>query len=464
MKKSLLAAMMAALSLTGCFSLAPDYATPAAPVPAQWPGNPQGAEGKASVDLGWEAFFTDPELRKLIAQALENNRDLRIASLNIEKARAQYQIQRADLFPSVNATIGGLGQRVPADLSSTGRALTSHQYNAGLGFSSYELDFFGRVRSLRDQALYQYLATEEARRSAQISLVAEVAGAYLTLAADREHLALARETLRSQQESYDLTKRRFDVGSASELDLRQAQTSVDTARGDAARYTSQADQDLNALVLLIGATPEGLAPARLEGDVSLVAGIPAGLPSERLQRRPDVLQAERLLQAANANIGAARAAFFPSITLTASAGSATTQLSELFKAGHGAWSFTPQLVLPIFNAGRNSANLQVAEVEKDINVATYEKTVQTAFREVADALAQRATLGEQLAAQRSLVEATDISYRLSRTRYDKGVDSYLAVLDSQRSSYAAKQNLITVRLADLSNQVTLYKVLGGGAF
>ncbi|GAB2181156.1 AdeC/AdeK/OprM family multidrug efflux complex outer membrane factor [Denitratisoma sp. agr-D3] len=468
MNKTLIATALATLVLAGCGTLAPDYATPAAPIPAQWPqgaayGKAMADEGSPVTDLTWDVFFTDPQLRRLIALALENNRDLRVASLNIEKARAQYQIQRADLFPSINATVGGTNQKTPASLSATGKELVSHQYNAGLGFASYELDFFGRIRSLKDQALYQFMATEEARRSAQISLVAEVANAYLTLAADSERLSIAQETLDSQRTSYDMTKRRFELGSASELDLRQAQTSVDSARGDVARYTSQVAQDHNALALLVGGTlPEDIEQITTLDRVSVLAKLPEGLPSSWLQRRPDVLQAERQLQAANANIGAARAAFFPSITLTASGGSASNQLSDLFKSGSGAWSFSPQLNLPIFNAGRNQANLKVAEVDKDISLAQYEKAVQTAFRETADALAQHGTLGEQLDAQRSLTEATEVSYRLSRARYNKGVDSYLVVLDSQRSYYAAQQNLITVRLAELSNQVTLYKVLGGG--
>jgi len=469
MNKTFLAAALATLVLAGCGTLAPDYATPAAPIPAQWPqgaayGNGTAEEGSPVTDLSWDVFFTDQQLRRLIALALENNRDLRVASLNIEKARAQYQIQRADLFPSINATVGGTNQKTPASLSTTGKELVSHQYNAGLGFASYELDFFGRIRSLKDQALYQFMGTEEARRSAQISLVAEVANAYLTLSADSERLSIANETLSSQRTSYDMAKRRYELGSASELDLRQAQTSVDSARGDVARYTSQVAQDRNALALLVGgALPEDIEQIATLDRVSVLAKLPEGLPSSWLQRRPDVLQAERQLQAANANIGAARAAFFPSITLTASGGSASNQLSDLFKSGSGAWSFSPQIKLPIFDAGRNQASLKVAEVEKEISLAQYEKAVQTAFRETADALAQHGTLGEQLDAQRSLTEATEVSYRLSRARYNKGVDSYLVVLDSQRSHYAAQQNLITVRLAELSNQVTLYKVLGGGS-
>ncbi|WP_153115763.1 efflux transporter outer membrane subunit [Rhodocyclus tenuis] len=485
MHRTLIASLLVAMFSSGCAMLVPDYATPAAPISQQWPEAPENAaasgtvvpaEGAAAAAvqpagspaaaaIGWESFFTDPGLRQLIALALANNRDLRVTGLNIEKARAQYQIQRADLFPSINASVSGSNQRTPASLSATGKVAVTQQYSAGLGFAAYELDFFGRISSLKEQALYQFLATEEARRSAQISLVAEVANAWLTLAADSEHLLLAEDTLRSQSESYQMSQRRFELGAASELDLRQAQTSVESARADVARYTAQLALDRNALLPLVGNDiPPQLLRNRSLGSISALAPIPAGIPSALLQQRPDVLQAERLLQAANANIGAARAAFFPSITLTASGGNASNQLSELFAAGSGSWSFVPKINLPIFNAGRLSANLAVARVDEQISLAQYEKTVQTAFREVADALVQLAPLNEQLAAQLALVEASSASYRLSRARFDSGVDSYLVVLDSQRAQYAAQQNLISVRQSSLANQVTLYKVLGGGAF
>jgi outer membrane protein, multidrug efflux system len=455
------------LLLAGCMNLQPKYEKPAAPIPAQWPTTADAVQkqtGESAV-LGWEQFFTDPDLKKLIRQALENNRDLRVSSLNIEKARAQYQVQRADLFPKINATGSGTNQRTPAAASTTGATLLTHQYSANLGFSSYELDFFGRVRSLRDQAVYQYLSTEEAKRSAQITLVAEVANAYLTMVADMESLALAQETLRTQRTSYDMTKRQLEFGSVTELTLRQAETSVESARADVAKYMTQVDQDRNALVLLVGTTPEvNLDEKRSLQAVSQIATLPDGLPSTVLQNRPDVLEAERDLQGYNANIGAARAAFFPTISLTASAGLASNELGSLFNGSNRAWSFSPQIVLPIFNAGLNKANLKVAEVNRDISVAQYEKAIQTAFKEVSDSLAQRATLEEQLSAQTALVNATERSFTLSRLRFEKGLDNYLTVLDAQRSYYSAQQNLITVRLSDVSNHVTLYKVLGGGAF
>jgi len=459
----------ALLYLAGCTTMAPKYSQPAAPVPAAWPSGPAYKEGagksdKSAADIPWQEFFVDEQLRKLLTLSLENNRDLRVALLNIERSRAQYQIQRSDLFPKVDATAAGNFQRLPADFSGTGRAMTVDQYSAGLGVSSYELDLFGRVRSLKDQALEQYLATEQARRSVQISLVSQVAGTWLALAADRELLQLAKETLTSQQSSYQLTRSRFEAGVSSALDLHQAQTSVDTARVDIARFTTLVAQDENALNLVVGSqVPADLLPLSLSETLTALKELSPGLPSDVLLRRPDILQAENLLKGFNANIGAARAAFFPRITLVSSVGFGSDDLAGLFKPGSFAWSFAPRISLPIFDGGSNRANLTVAEVDRDIAVTQYEKAIQTAFREVADALAQRGTIDDQLAAQQSLSDATAESYSLSHARYEKGVDSYLVVLDSQRSQYAAQQNLIAVRLARLANLVTLYKTLGGGA-
>ncbi|MGC2064418.1 MAG: AdeC/AdeK/OprM family multidrug efflux complex outer membrane factor [Thermodesulfovibrionales bacterium] len=456
------------LLLSGCASMAPEYRQTNSPVPAEWPAGPAykgsavSSADKVAADIKWQEFFIDQQLQKLINLALENNRDLRVAALNIERSQALYRIQRADLFPTVIAAGSGNEQRVPARLSTTGQAMTVKQYSVDLGFSSYELDFFGRVRSLKDQALEQFLATEEARRSLQISLVAEVAGNYLTLAADKERLKIAQDTLAGQQASYNLSKHRFEAGASSELDLRQAQTSVDSARVDIARFTGQVAQDENALALVIGSpVPADLMPEGLSA-ITALKEFSAGLPSDLLQRRPDIVQAEHLLKAANANIGAARAAFFPRVTLTTSIGLASDQLSGLFKGGTGAWRFAPQITLPIFDAGRNQANLKVTEVDRQIFLAQYEKAIQSAFREVADALAQQGTLGDQLEAQQSLVEAAAGTYRLSDARYKNGIDSYLSVLDAQRSLYSAQQGLIAVRLSRLVNMVTLYKVLGGG--
>ncbi len=463
-------AFAAIMQLTGCATMAPKYTQPAAPVPSAWPAGPGyqaqavKQEQKPLAEIPWQEFFVDPQLRKLIDLALKNNRDLRVAVLNIERSRAQYQIQRSDLLPKVDASAGANFQRIPEGLSSNGRAMTSEQYSVGLGVSSYELDLFGRVRSLKDQALEQYLATEQAQRSVQISLVSQVAATYLALAADRERLALARETLASQQESYKLIKSRFDAGVSSALALNQARTTVDTARVDIARYTTLVAQDENALALVVGSpAPAELLPQALSETLASLKDISPGLPSEVLLSRPDILQAEGQLKGASANIGAARAAFFPRITLVSNIGFGSDDLAGLFKPGSFAWKFAPQITLPIFDGGSNKAKLTVAEVDRDIAVAQYEKAIQTAFREVADALAQRWTIDEQLAAQQSLTDATAESHNLSLARFDKGVDSFLTVLDSQRSLYGAQQNLIGVRLARLSNLVTLYKVLGGGA-
>ncbi len=457
-------ALAFAAATLGACSLIPAYERPAAPVAASFPQAPAAASAAPAADaIAWRDYFADPRLRELIALALENNRDLRVAALAIERARAQYGIQRAELFPSIALSGGQNAQRAPGAFNAGGESTVSRQYSANLGFAAYELDFFGRVRSLEEQALQTYLGTEEARRSAHISLVAEVAGAWLRLGADRERLALARNTFETRQKSYELTRRSFELGAVSALDLHQAETLLEGARADAARYTAQVAQDENALALVVGAAvPAALLPQALGEDAAAVAELPAGLPSEVLARRPDILQAERALQAANASIGAARAAFFPRITLTASAGSASTALDGLFESGSRAWSFVPQIRLPIFEAGRLQASLDVAEIQRDIQVAEYEKAIQSAFREVADALAERATLAEQLDARRRLAAAAGRSFELSEARYRGGVDSYLNLLDAQRSLYAAELELIATRLADATSRVALYKALGGG--
>jgi len=455
------------VSVVGGCTMAPTYSRPASPVPQQWPSGPAyeptGAPANAPLapDLNWREFFCDEQLQQVIGLALTNNRDLRLAALNVQRARAMYGVQRAEWFPVVNAFGGGSKQRVPADLSGIGRSMTVEEYGANLGLSAWEIDFFGRIRSLVDRALEQYLATEQARRSAQVLVVSEVANAYLALAADRETLKLARSTLESQQAAYDLVKRRLDRGLVPELDLYRAQTQVDAARGEVARLTQLVAQDENALNLLSGSpVPDALLPAEL-GTISPLKDISPGVSSEVLLRRPDILQAENLLKAANANIGAARAAFFPRITLTTSIGTGSDELSGLFESGSRAWAFAPQIVVPIFDSRTWSA-LKVTEVEKQSAIAQYEKAIQTAFREVADALAVRGTVAQQISAQESLVRAVAETYRLSNARYTRGIDSYLSVLDAQQSLYAAQQRLVALRLARLANQVRLYATLGGG--
>ncbi|MDR2014768.1 MAG: AdeC/AdeK/OprM family multidrug efflux complex outer membrane factor [Azoarcus sp.] len=457
----LCAALMATFA-AGC-TLTPNYERPALPVPSAW-DTPDGidASGKVASELPWRDYFADTRLRTIIELALTNNRDLRIAALNIERARAMYRIQRADLLPSVDVAGGQNVQRVPESISPTGNASINRQYNATIG-TSWELDLFGRIRSLSDQAVEIYLATEEARRGAQISLVAEIANVWLTLAADQELLELARRTFATQQKSVELIKKSFDAGAASALDLAQARTAMERARADSARYTAQLARDRNALALLAGIpVPENLQAKTLAGALSTVADLPAGVPSEVLVRRPDVLQAEHMLRASNANIGAARAAFFPRISLTAGVGTASSTLDGLFDSGTRLWSFAPQITLPIFHAGALRANLDRTEIERNIQVAQYEKTIQSAFREVADALADRATLAEQIDARGELVNAANESYRLSEARYRGGLDSHLVLLDAQRSQYVAEQELIATRLAEAGNRVMLYKVLGGG--
>ncbi|SOT98942.1 efflux transporter outer membrane subunit [Xanthomonas arboricola] len=472
-----LTAIAVAGVLSGC-TLMPRYARPDAPVPERFAGtelstastSTDAASPAQAIDIaniGWRQVFTDPALQQVIALALENNRDLRVAALNIEVARAQYRVERAALLPAVQGTGTANNARTPSELAIPGQPQVFRTYSANIGVSAYELDLFGRVRSLKEQALQQFLSTAEARRSTHISLVAEVATAYLTLAADQQLLQLAQSTLSSQGDSYRLQQRSFELGVASQLSLRQAQTTVESARVDVERYTAQVAQDRNALVLLVGTqVPAELLPRALPDgasvDANVLASVPAGLPSQLLQRRPDILEAERNLRAANANIGAARAAFFPSISLTASTGSSSSSLSNLFDSGTRAWSFVPTLTLPIFNAGRNRANLDMAKANRDIEVAQYEKAIQSAFREVSDALAQRETLGRQLQAQQALVDATADSYRLSQARFERGVDSYLQALDAQRALYSAQQNLITTQLSRFTNLATFYKAMGGG--
>ncbi|SFQ60455.1 outer membrane protein, multidrug efflux system [Pseudomonas sp. NFPP07] len=442
--------------LGGCINLAPEYQRPEAPIAGQWLPGGANPSGEAAADIHWRQFFSDSRLVRLQALALANNRDLRLAALNVEKAQAQYRIQRAELLPTVEAEVSGSHSR-------SGTDSISHDYNAQLGVSSYELDVFGRLRNLKDEALEDYLALDETRRSTQISLVAQVATAWLTLAADNQLLQLARDTLSSQQATYELTRRSHALGGSSELDLVQAQTTVESARGDVAVYASQILQDLNALRLLVGSEiPDELLPGASLQTAALLVQVPAELPSSLLQQRPDVLAAEHTLKSANIDIGAARAAFFPSISLTANAGSASSALSGLFKGGSGAWSFAPSVSLPLFDGGSNRATLDAAKIEREIQVQTYQQTIQSAFKEVADALAERSTLAERLAAQQALTDANRKSFELADALYRGGSQSYLEVLDAQRSLYSAQQDLISLRLTEQSNRVTLYKVLGGG--
>jgi multidrug efflux system outer membrane protein len=457
--------LVAALALTGC-TMIPKYARPEPPVPPSWPEAavaPVSGPGVAAVETPWQQFFTDRRLAGVIELALQNNRDLRVAALTVEKMQAIYRIQRSPLFPTVGVLATGEQYRIPAKETDDGVAKTSTAYSVNLGTSSWELDLFGRIRSLKAAALEQYLATQHARRAAQISLVAAVASDWLALAADTESLQLARDTLDAQQASYDLIQKSRDAGIASDLDLRQAQTQVEVARAALAAFAGQIAIDRATLDVLAGTpVPADLLPDRL-GEMAGGRLLAPGLPSEVLLSRPDILVAEHRLRAANANIGAARAAFFPRISLTAAVGTLSGELSRLFGSGTGTWTFVPQIAAPLFTGGYNKANLDSANIDREIAVAQYEKAIQGAFAEVTSGLTLRTTLVAQREAQEALVGALSEAYRLSDARYKAGIDSYLAVLVAQRSQFAGQQALINVRFAEQANLVTLYKVLGGGA-
>jgi len=455
-------ALAAAAVLAGC-SLIPTYERPAAPVAKQWSdAKTAGAAASLAADLDWQDFIGDTNLRSVIRLALDNNRDLRVAVLNIEQARAQYQIRRADQLPTISAGVTGSRQST----SELTKSITS-SYSAGLNIpasAAWELDFFGRLGSLKEAALAQYLATEEARKAAQISLIASVASTWLSLQANTELLDLAQRTLATREDSLRLTRLRFDNGATSALDLRQAESLTAAARATAAQQQRLRAQDINALTLLAGQTvPDPLLRAtEATPSASLFKDLPVGLPSEVLTRRPDIRQAEQQLIAANASIGAARAAFFPRISLTAFAGSASSDLDNLFKSGTWGWTLAPSALVPIFDGGRNRANLESSKAGREIAVAQYEKAIQTAFREVADTLAGRATLGEQLQAQQAQANAEAERAQLAELRYRNGVASSLDLLDAQRSLFAVQQLVAQTRLAQQQNQVSLYKALGGG--
>ncbi len=465
--KTLVLLTLVCVLSTGC-TMIPKYTRPAAPVPEHWPSGPaykdiDSKEGALlATDLRWQQFFTDKRLRRVIETALQNNRDLRVAALNVARARALYHIQRAELLPRINASASGIKERIPAEISGTERSPTVEQYDVSLGMASWEIDFFGRIRSLEKRALEEYFATEHARRSAQILLLSEVASAYMTFAADRDNLRLARSTLESQQASYNLIRRRVEVGIAPELDLRQVQQRVEAARVDLALYTGLVAQDQNALEFLVGApVPPDLLPEGLM-DIKALPKVSPGISSDVLLHRPDILQAENLLKAANADIGAARATLFPRISLTSAVGTASGDLSGLFKSGSLAWNYAPQIVMPIFDPRLWSA-VKVTKVQGEIALTQYEGAIQAAFRDVSDALATRGTVGAQLDAQQSLVDATAASYRLAYARYDKGVDTFLSVLDAQRSLYGAQQGFIAIHLNKIVNRLQLYAALGGGS-
>lgn len=438
--------------VAGC-ALQPTYERPPLPVAATYPaypGDTAGGGSRPAAEIGWRDFLTDARLQKLMELALANNRDLRVAALNVAQVQAQYRIQQSALFPQVD---GG---------ASASRGNQTQKYTADLSVS-WELDFFGRLRSLSDAALQQYLASDQARRAFQILLVSQVADQYLAMLAGDEMIAVTQHTLETARASYDLAQLQQRVGTGTELTVRQAETVVEQAQANLAAQQRARAQAENGLVLLVGAPlPADLPPATPLDAQRIVADIPAGLPSDLLTRRPDVMQAEALLRSANANIGAARAAFFPSISLTGDLGSTSSALAGLFGGGSLAWSFVPALVAPIFNAGRLQAELDVAKVEKDIRVAQYEKAIQSAFREVVDGLTARATYDRQVASLERLTAASGRSLELGQLQFNTGTTSYLTVLTAQQTLYAAQTSLIQARLARMTNLVDLYRELGGG--
>ncbi len=463
-------ALIAGVALLAGCSMQPTYERPALPVATTYPtgsaykSSTAASAGAASpaVDIGWRDFLIDPRLQRLVEIALKNNRDLRVAALNVAQTQAQYRIQRAASFPQVGGFTEYSASRTPADVATSGNVTLTHDYAVGLS-ASWELDFFGRLQSLSDQALQQYFATAQARKAVDILLVSEVADQYLTLLADDELLAVTQRALESAQASYTLTLLQFQTGTGNELSVRESETVVEQAKANYAAQLRGRAQAENALVLLLGEPlPADLPPPVLLNAQLIVADIPAGLPSDLLTRRPDIMQSEATLRGANANIGAARAAFFPTISLTGDLGTSSSALAGLFKAGSLAWSFLPSLTLPIFEAGQLQANLDVATIQKDINVAQYEKTIQTAFREVADGLAARGTYDDQVASLERYARAQQRRLELSDTRFRMGVDPYLTVLTAQTDLYNAQQALVQARLARLTNLVDLYQYLGGG--
>jgi len=447
------------LLVSGC-ALAPTYSRPESPVPPQLPAD-HAVVGQPAAEVAWQEFIGDPRLRSVVSLVLANNRDLRAAALNTETVAAQYRIQRAQLLPTAGASANLDAYRVPDTVASDGKGYSVAEYTIG-GFASWEIDVFGRIRSLRDQALNQYLANQQVEVATRTSLIAATASAYYALAADSENLGLGEATREAQQRTLELIQGSRAAGIASDLDVQQARTLVESARVETARYAGLVELDRHALELLAGApVPPELLPAGL-GQVQPLKAVSAGLPSEVLVRRPDVLAAEYQLKAANANIGAARAAYLPRISLTGALGLLSTSLSDLFTGGAGTYSFTPQVTAPIFTGGARKATTDAARLSRDAAIAQYEKAIQVAFREASDALSLRKTLTTQRGAAESLVSALGETYRLSDARYKAGIDGYLGVLVAQRELFRAQQALVGVRLAEQQNLVNLYKVLGGG--
>ena len=450
--------------LAGCLSLAPSTEIPELPVPAAWPNDLASSHAGAQTDaLAWSAYFTDPVLQQLIETALLNNRDLRLAALRTEEARAAFGIQRSERFPDLN--VGGQGgrARVPGDLSGSGRSQVGSEYRAEVGLSSWELDLWGRVRDLETAALQNWLATDAAQQAVYLALIAQVAEGYLGLRELDERVAIAQQTVTTREESYRIFQRRHALGATSKLDLMQVQTLLNQAQMLHAQLQQARGNQLHALAILLGANPGPLPSRAAFNETMVLAELQAGLPADLLSNRPDILSAEHVLRASHANIGAARAAFFPRIALTGSFGSASAELNGLFDSGSRAWTFMPTISLPIFDGGRRRASLELSEVRSNMAVADYEKTIQVAFREVADALSAKRWLAEQLAIQREHLQAQSERARLAQLRYDNGSAAYFEVLDAERDLLDGQQRLVQARRALLSSQVALYAALGGGS-
>lgn len=458
--------LIGAMMLAGCVNLAPDYERPEAPVAQAWPSGEayDAAQLKAEQLPAWDEFFVNTSLKEVIRQGLANNRDLLAMAMTVEQMRAQYRVQRSELFPTVAAAAENTASNTSRFTQQQGLDITSHNYTAQLAMASYEIDFFGRIRNLNEQALQAYLASEDAHRSARSTLIAEIAMMWLQLGADRMQLSLQQETLQSQEESFRLIEESYKLGAVSRLDYEQARSTVATARASIANYIRAVAQDRNALEQLVGApVDDKLLPVTVDIGATIVVSLPPGLPGEVLLNRPDIQQAERQMVSANAAIGAARAAFFPSVSLTAGAGAGAMHLSDLFDSGSGMWNFTPSLSIPIFTGGRNLANLEAAEAGQKIAVANYESAIQKAFREVADALSMEGTIDAELKAREELADASTKAYEIADSRYRHGAATYLEVLDSQRSMVSARQSLISTQLSRAASRVTFFKVLGGGA-
>jgi multidrug efflux system outer membrane protein len=459
------AALMAVT--TGC-NFAPEYTRPDPPVANEYPADapaptPAKPDARTAADIAWRDYFTDPQLQTVIEQALEHNRDLRVAVLRVLEARAAFQIRRADQFPTLDANAGEFRVRIPDDLSPTGSARIASVYDVGVSVAAWELDFWGRVRNLKDAALEQFLSSDAARRAVTLSLIAQVADGYLSLRELDERIAIARETIRTREEAFRIFTRRFEVGTTTRLDVAQVETLLTQAQTLGAQLEQARAAQAHALTLLVGTQPARLSERSNLNDNELLPDLPVGLPSDLLQQRPDIVAAEHRLKAAHANIGAARAAFFPNISLTGFFGTASSELDNLFESGTRAWLFSPQLILPIFDAGRRRANVDLTEVRRDAAVADYESTVQKAFRDVSDALSAQHWLAEQVAIQRRALAAQRERTRLAQMRYETGRASFLEVLDAQRDLLSAEQTLVQLRRALLSSRVALYAALGGGS-